>query len=126
MAEPILLDRFRDNSYTQNQLINDKLDFIIGEVRDMKQSIRDTHVRIDKLDEKMDKLDGRITETRKELKADSAQLDGRIDKLEGKMDKIETEIKAEFRTARWQVIGLVAAQLVGIGAIIFAAVSALK
>lgn len=130
MAEPILLDRFRDISYSQNQLINDKLDLLIGEVREMKKDIREVNSRVDKLDEK---IDG----TREELKGDINKLDTKIGEVEKKLDaKIDqthaelkgdiTEIKQEIRTTRWQAFGVVVAQICSIGAIVWGIVSALK
>ena len=134
MAEPILLDRYRDNTYNQNQIINDKLDFLIGEMRDMKQDIRALDKKIDnvqkelkndisKVDEKIDsvesKLDKKIDNVRTELKAD-------ISKVDKKIDNVRTEFKAEMHTARWQVIGVVVAQICSIGAITWAIISALK
>ena len=127
MAEPILLDRYRDNTYNQNQIINDKLDFLIGEMRDMKQDIR--------------ALDKKIDNVQKELKNDISKVDEKIDSVESKLDKkidtvrtelkaeiadVRTEFKAEMHTARWQVIGVVVAQICSIGAITWAIVSALK
>ena len=127
MAEPILLDRYRDNTYNQNQIINDKLDFLIGEMRDMKQDIR--------------ALDKKIDNVRTELKTDISKVDEKIDSVESKLDKkidtvrtelkaeiadVRTEFKAEMHTARWQVIGVVVAQICSIGAITWAIVSALK
>ena len=127
MAEPILLDRYRDNTYNQNQIINDKLDFLIGEMRDMKQDIR--------------ALDKKIDNVRTELKSDISKVDEKIDNVETRLDKkidtvrtelkaeiadVRTEFKAEMHTARWQVIGVVVAQICSIGAITWAIVSALK
>ena len=127
MAEPILLDRYRDNTYNQNQIINYKLDFLIGEMRDMKQDIR--------------ALDKKIDNVRTELKSDISKVDEKIDSVESKLDKkidtvrtelkaeiadVRTEFKAEMHTARWQVIGVVVAQICSIGAITWAIVSALK
>ena|GEM_PF-2237687 len=116
MAEPILLDRFRDNSYSQNQIINDKLDFLIGEMRDMKQDIR--------------ALDKKIDDTRKELKGDIDKLDKKIGdvrtELKAEITDVRKEFKAEMHTARWQVIGVVIAQICSIGAIVWAVVSAVK
>ena len=112
MAKPILLDSFKDGSYSQTQLINDKLDFLIGEFREVKQDIRDMNARIDKLDTKIDdvekKLNAKIDQNRTELKGDI------------------TEIKQEIRTTRWQAFGVVVAQICSIGAIVWAVVSALK
>lgn len=123
MAEPILLDRFRDNSYSQTQLINDKLDFLIGEVREMKKDIRDINARIDKLDTKIDDVDKRL----------DAKIDGVEEKLNAKIDQTRaelkndvSEIKQEIRTTRWQAFGVVVAQVCSIGAIVWGIVSALK
>ena len=127
MAEPILLDRYRDNTYNQNQIINDKLDFLIGEMRDMKQDIR--------------ALDKKIDSVQKELKTDISKVDEKVENVESRLDKkienvrtelkteiadVRTEFKAEMHTARWQVIGVVVAQICSIGAITWAIVSALK
>ena len=127
MAEPILLDRFRNDSYQQNQIINDKLDFLIGEMRDMKQDIR--------------ALDKKIDSVQKELKTDISKVDEKVENVESRLDKkienvrtelkteiagVRTEFKAEMHTARWQVIGVVIAQICSIGAIAWAIVSALK
>ena len=101
MAEPILLDRYRDNAYNQNQIINDKLDFLIGEMRDMKQDIR--------------ALDKKIEEVRKESKAEISDL---RTELKGEISDLRKEFKAEMHTARWQVIGVVIAQICSIGAIV--------
>ena len=109
MAEPILLDRYRDNAYNQNQIINDKLDFLIGEMRDMKQDIR--------------ALDKKIEEVRKESKAEISDL---RTELKGEISDLRKEFKAEMHTARWQVIGVVIAQICSIGAIVWAVVSAVK
>ena len=121
MAKPILLDRFRSDS------TNAKLDLLIDEVRDMKQDIRDINARIDKLDDKIDgveeslndkidkldeKFDKKIEDTRKELKAE--------------IDKNRTELMQEIGTARWQVIGVIVGQVLAVGAIVWAIVSALK
>ena len=134
MAEPILLDRFRNDSYNQNQIINDKLDFLIGEMRDMKQDIR--------------ALDKKIETVRTELKADIDKVDEKIDNVETRLDKkidnVRTELKTyidnnhaevkaeinliknEITTSRWQIFGVVVAQICSIGAIVWAIVSAVK
>lgn len=125
MAEPILLDRYRDNSYNQNQIINDKLDFLIGEMRDMKQDIR--------------ALDKKIDDTRKELKGDIYNLDKKIEDVRKELKDEITDVRKEFKaevadarkefkseihTARWQVVGIVVAQICSISAVIWAVVSA--
>lgn len=123
MAKPILLDRFKEGSYSQTQLINDKLDLLIGEVREMKKDVREVNSRVDKLDEKIDR-------TREELKGDINKLDVKVDnvekKLDAKIDKNYTEVKQMINTARWQVFGIVVAQVCSISAIVWAIVSALK
>ena len=120
MAEPILLDRFRNDSYQQNQIINDKLDFLIGEMRDMKQDIRALDKKIDNVQSTLDK---KIADVRTELKAEIADV---RKELKYEMDKNHTEFKHELNTARWQVVGIVIAQICSIGAITWAIVSALK
>ena len=152
MPEPILLDRFRNDAYNQNQIINDKLDFLIGEMRDMKQDIRALDKKIEnvrtelksdinKLDEKIEnvrtelksdinKLDEKIDNVRTESKSDINKLDEKIDNvrtdLKTEIDKNHAELKNEINTARWQIVGVVVAQICFVGAIVWAVVSAVK
>mgnify|MGYP003571431547 CR=1 FL=1 len=112
MAEPILLDRYRDNTYAQTQAINDKLDFVIAEMRDIKQEMRDMKNDIRTLDAKIDK-------TRTELKDE-------IDKNRAELKEEISSVRSELNTARWQIFGVVVAQICSIGAIVWAIVSALK
>ena len=134
MAEPILLDRYRDNAYNQNQIINDKLDFLIGEMRDMKQDIRALDKKIEnvraELKSDINKLDEKINDVRTEFKSDINKLDEKIDnvrtELKSEIDKNHAELETEVNTARWQIVGVVVAQICSIGAIIWAVVSAVK
>ena len=116
MAEPILLDRYRDNTYNQNQIINDKLDFLIGEMRDMKQDIR--------------ALDKKIDNVRTELKSDISKVDEKIDnvrtELKTEFDKNHAEIKEEISNARWQIFVVMVGAVCSVGAVVCAVVSALK
>ena len=131
MAEPILLDRFRDNTYSQNQILNDKLDLLIGEMRDMKQDIRALDKKIETVETNLDKkieavrteLKAEIADVRTELKAEIADV---RTELKAEIDKNHAEFKSEINTARWQVVGVVIAQICSIGAITWAVVSALK
>ena len=120
MAEPILLDRFRDNTYSQNQILNDKLDLLIGEMRDMKQDIRALDKKIEAV---RTELKAEIADVRTELKAEIADV---RKELKAEIDKNHAEFKSEINTARWQVVGVVIAQICSIGAITWAVVSALK
>ncbi len=116
MAEPILLDRYRDNTYNQNQIINDKLDFLIGEMRDMKQDIR--------------ALDKKVESVRTELKGDIGRLDEKIDgvhtELKSEIDKNHAEIKEEISNARWQIFVVIVGAVCSVGAVVCAVVSAVK
>ena len=149
MAEPILLDRFRESSYSQAQLTNDKLDFLIAEIRDMKQNIR---VLDEKIDQTRKELKSEISATRAELKSEidknRIELKSEIDNLDQKIEDVRKELKdeisdvrkelkneiidaskdfkAEVQTSRWQIISVVVAQLCSVCAIVWAVVSAVK
>ena len=117
MAEPILLDRYRDSSYSQTQEINRKLDFVIDEMRDMRKDIRTINSRIDHVEEKLDR---KIENVRTELKDD---IENVRKELKGDIESTRSEFKEEVKTARWQLTGIIITQICSIGAIVWAVAS---
>lgn len=80
-----------------------QLDVLLDEIRDVKNDLREIRSDIRRLEEK------------NELKAESIRTE-----LKFEMN----ETRNEVRSIRWQVFGIVAAEVIGIGAI-FAAIAAL-